>query len=98
MEKELLGAETKVYNSDRYVLHYAILDQAGTDLSQFRAADVRSHTLERYEVNRVTGRYDTARFIVHTKGVGGMNDIVTCAVVSATFPRSPAPHHELSAL
>lgn len=72
MEKELLGAETKVYNSDRYVILLAMPDLEVTDTRQLRAADLRSHTSKRYEVDSCTVGYERVSSTVHTTGVLGL--------------------------
>jgi len=69
MEKELLGAETKVYNSDRCVQIVRILECVGTNTIQVRAPDVRSHTCEYHEVSALHGRDGASRFSVHNTGV-----------------------------
>ena len=50
MEKELLGAETKVYNSDRYGFALRRRGVCFTDALQICAADICRHAFERDQV------------------------------------------------
>ncbi len=69
MEKELLGAETKVYNSDRCVQIVGILGCIGTNTMQVCAPDVRSHTCECHEVSVLHSKDGALKFSVHNTGV-----------------------------
>ena len=52
MEKELLGAETKAYNSDRLVSTLHLDQRKSTDNVQVRETHVRGHALTCYEMIR----------------------------------------------
>lgn len=51
MEKELLGAETKVYHGDRYVSRTRTREEEGANVLQDCAADVRRNTIEHHQVD-----------------------------------------------
>lgn len=67
MEKELLGAETSAYNSDRYRIppNLWVGEDGFADLSQIRAANLRRHTYEYHEVVCSGTIEVTARVTVH---------------------------------
>lgn len=52
MEKELLGAETKVYNSDRYVGGVMVFSNRKADTTQLRPTNICRHAVERHQVRR----------------------------------------------
>jgi hypothetical protein len=52
-EKELLGSETKIYNSDRYVMkHHLEQEEQMNDWLQVRPANLRDYSRARDEVGR----------------------------------------------
>ena len=84
-EKELLGTETKVYNSDRYSVIPAVIRRTWLTVWQICASDICCDPGERAEVGGGTGRGKKwNRFCTYT-ACQGETQLETCPPMCATI-------------